>query len=304
MPPQPPKLDPPNPPDNNRKFDPENPLGLPPDSPDKAAKTKAVETATAIWEKNVGPIDESPGVKRALIDLVSDPEAMKALTDDKGNNIFDVFEKDGGNGEKFGDWFGGGGNDWKWEWPKFDFGRGRGANDLDIDFDRDRGRGRDRDWSRDSSRSTGSSPFDGMGSFNVGDVRVPVLLLLIILVAIVAAVLWWKFGGVFKPQQAPLAVGGGGGWPIDPREINTREDVVKAFEYLSVMLCGSGAKTWTHSTIADELSKLAASEPETALKLARLYELARYAPLDEPLTRAELLEARRLVCELAGMDEV
>jgi hypothetical protein len=79
--------------------------------------------------------------------------------------------------------------------------------------------------------------------------------------------------------------------------------VVKVFEFLSVMLCGPGAKTWTHATIAGELTSLARSEPETALKLARLYELARYAPLDEPLTRTELLEARRLACELAGIDE-
>jgi hypothetical protein len=111
--------------------------------------------------------------------------------------------------------------------------------------------------------------------------------------------------GAFTPKQATLATeGGDSGWPVDPRDINTREDVVKVFEFLSVMLCGASAKTWTHSTIADELTELATSEPETALKLARLYELARYAPLDEPLTRTELLEARRLACELAGIDEV
>jgi hypothetical protein len=35
--------------------------------------------------------------------------------------------------------------------------------------------------------------------------------------------------------------------------------------------------------------------------LARLYELARYAPLDEPLSPAEIEESRRLVCRLAGV---
>jgi hypothetical protein len=99
------------------------------------------------------------------------------------------------------------------------------------------------------------------------------------------------------------ASGGIGAWPIDPRNINTREDIVKAFEYLSVLICGPRAKTWTHSTIAEELIALVATHGETAIKLARLYELARYAPLDEPLTRAEVLEARRLVCDLAGVDE-
>ena len=88
---------------------------------------------------------------------------------------------------------------------------------------------------------------------------------------------------------------------MDPRAINTREDVVKAFEYLSVLICGPSARTWTHSTIADALSELAATHGETAVMLARLYELARYAPLDEPLTRDELMEARELVCGLAGV---
>ena len=78
--------------------------------------------------------------------------------------------------------------------------------------------------------------------------------------------------------------------------------MVLAFEYLSVLICGPTAKTWTHNTIAEALSELAATHGETAVMLARLYELARYAPLDEALTTAELAEARRLICSLAGMD--
>jgi hypothetical protein len=305
QPPQPPKVGPmpgqPPEPDDKRKFDPENPLGTPPEPPDKAAKTKAVETATALWEKNVGPIEESPAVKRALIDLVSDPDVMDSLTDDKGNNFFDLFDKDAGNGEKLGDWFKGGEGS-NWEWPKFDFNWGPGRNN-DLDFGSSRPR--EPRFTDSGSRSRGSSSLDGMGSFNVGSMQVPWLLFLIILALIVAAVVWWKWGAIFQPKAAAFAGAAAlaGGWPIDPREINTREDVVKAFEYLSVLICGPGAKTWTHSTIADELSVLAESDPGTALKLARLYELARYAPLDEPLTRVELLEARRLVCDLAGMDE-
>jgi hypothetical protein len=289
-------------PDNKWKIDPQNPLGTPPESQEKAAKTKAVETATAIWEKNVGPIEDSPGVKKAIIDLVGDPEAMELLSDGKGNTIFDALEKDNPNGDTFRDFFGGG--DSNWEWPKFDLGWGRGG-DNDIDFG-NRGR-RNRDLGGDwggSSRARGSSAFDGMGSFNLGGTRVPWLLMLLVLLGVAAAVLWWQWGALSRRRGAGAAAAeSGGGWPIDPRQINSREDVVKAFEYLSVLLCGAGAKTWTHSTIADELSRLAESEPDAALKLARLYELARYAPLDEPPTRAELLEARRLACELAGLDE-
>ena len=311
----PPKADPPNPPqvdpktgrpvdppnpDGKRRFDPDNPLGVPNDPPDKIAKTKAVEAATALWEKNVGPIEESPAVKRAILDLVSDQEAMSALTDGKGNNIFDFLQGEGADGEKFGDLFGSGG-DSGWEWPKLDLNWSRGRN---LDWDVGPSRSRDTS-SRDWSRSRGSSSSSGGGpSFNFGGVAVPWVLVLILLAIVVAAVVWWKWETIFQPRATVAFDGGPGPWPIDPRAINTREDVVKAFEYLSVLICGPSAKTWTHSTIAEELTALAATHGETAIKLARLYELARYAPLDEPLTRAELLEARRLVCDLAGMEEV
>ena len=297
-----PNQNPPNDPDGRRRFDPENPLGTPNDSPEKIAKTKAVETATALWEKNVGPIDESPAVKRAILDLVSDNEAMNALTDGKGNNLFDFLRGENGEGEKLGDLFGKGG-DANWEWPKFDMNWGRGRN-LDWDI----GGGGSRPRPDFNTPRTPRSNWGGSGlggpSFNFGGTSVPWLLVFIVLAAAVAAVVWWKWRDLFQPQTAAAFAGGPGPWPIDPRNITTREDVVKAFEYVSVLICGPAAKTWTHSTIAEELIALAATHGETAVKLARLYELARYAPLDEPLTRAELLEARRLVCDLAGMDEV
>ncbi len=294
----------PNPQGDNRKFDPDNPLGEPKDSPEKIAKTKAVEAANALWEKNVGPIDESPAVKRAILDLVSDTDAMEALTDGKGNNFFESLQK-GDNDEKFGNLFGDGG-DSGWEWPKLDLNWSRGR-DMDVDVGPDRS-SRDRSsWSRDSSSSrsrSGPSSLDGMGGFDLGGMKVPWLVVLILLALIIGAVMWWKWGAILMAAKgAKAAEAGVAAWPIDPREIKTREDVVKAFEFLSVLLCGPGAKTWTHSTIAEELSMLAETHGETAIKLARLYELARYAPLDEPLTRAELLEARRLACDLAGIDE-
>ncbi len=300
----PPKLNDPKtppPPPDLRDFDKANPLGTPKQTPEQLAKAKAAETVTALWEKNVGPIEESPAVKRAILDLVSDPEAMAALTDDKGNSFFDMF-RDDGNNESLKDLFGDTGG--KWEWPKLDLGvdwNWGGKGNFDV--------GNSRPRLPESSSRWPSSPntsFNGLGSFNFGGMQVPWLLALIVLALIVAVVVWWKWEVLFQPRDRLAFAGANGGigpWPVDPRNINTREDIVKAFEYLSVLICGSRAKTWTHSTIAEELIALVATHGETAVKLARLYELARYAPLDEPLTRAEVLEARRLVCDLAGVDE-
>ncbi len=292
---------PPPPPDPDRPFPKDNPLGERKETPEQAAKTKAVETATNLWERNVGPIDESPAVKRAIIDLVSDPEVMDSLTDDKGNSLFDVLQKEMGDGETFGDWLKNG--DSNFTWPKLDWSFNWGKSDRNLDLPPSRSTERSR-WPS-FNRSGGSSGLDSLGSFNFGGMQVPWLLLLILLAIVVAVVVMLKWKTIFAGQPTMGLVSDGlGPWPIDPRAINTREDVVKAFEYLSVMICGPAARTWTHSTIAEELAVLARTHGETATKLARLYELARYAPLDEPLTRAELLEARRLVCDLAGVDEV
>jgi hypothetical protein len=125
----------------------------------------------------------------------------------------------------------------------------------------------------------------------------------VLLAAIVfGGLVWWRFWYLRDPAGMAYGVPDWlGPWPVDPRRIATREDLVRAFEYLSVLTCGREARTWTHGTIARALADLAATHTETARLLARLYELARYAPLDEPLTPDELAEGRRLVCQLAGV---
>lgn len=127
--------------------------------------------------------------------------------------------------------------------------------------------------------------------------------LLFVIAALVGGVFLWKLlsrRGIDPTRIDPYALGP---WPVDPHHLQTRQDVVTAFEHMSVLLCGPIAKTWTHTTIAGALSDLAMAEPQRALMLARLYELARYTPVEEPLTTAELAEARRLVCRLAGFSD-
>jgi hypothetical protein len=284
--PQPPPFDPPQQP----PFDPNNPFGAGKQDPDLLAKQKAAEAAKALWEKNVGPLDDSPEVKKAIADLLNDPDVINAFMDENGKNLFDMFKD--GNGNDFGDLF----KDLDgWEWPKLDLDWNWKGPDWNLGGNN----GPNVQWNRPPPNWGG-----GGSGFNFAGFSVPVWLVIALLIAVALAVVWWKRDMIFVPRTAnPLAAAGVSGWPLDPRAINSREDVVRAFEYLSVLICGPGAKTWTHSTIADELAALAVTHGETAVQLARLYELARYAPLDEPLTRAELVEARRLVCDLAGMDE-
>ena len=176
-------------------FDPNNPLGEPQKSPEQAAKSKAVEAATNMWEKNVGPIDESPAVKRALIELVSDPEAMDALTDSKGNNIFELFSKEGADGEKFGDLFGGDGGS-NFEWPKLDFGLGRDHN-FDLGGSHSSDRFKPNSSSSSSSPRLGNSGSGMGGSFSVGEMQVPWVLALLLLALVGGFIVWWKWTAIF-----------------------------------------------------------------------------------------------------------
>jgi hypothetical protein len=264
-------------------------------------RTKSLQAFAAIWERNVGPLDETPEVKRALFDLVSDANGLDLdIRDDKGNSVWDLLKNGDGSGLDFGNFADGGGS---LKLPQMDFpslklGKWFGGSPS--------GGGSSSGsswWGNSSPRprpgSTGGGGSGGLGNFGFGGSWFPVVVLGVVVLGIL---LWVLLKNLRDGAPQPAFVADGlGPWPVDPRQINTREDVVKAFEYLSVLICGPSAKTWTHNTIADALADLAVTHGEAAVMLARLYELARYAPLDEPLTRDELVEARRLVCDLAGV---
>jgi hypothetical protein len=95
-----------------------------------------------------------------------------------------------------------------------------------------------------------------------------------------------------------------GPWPIHPSRIANRADLVRAFAYLSLLRFGPGAITWNHLAVADRLAAKAPGggrRQNAAEELAALYEQARYAPEDEPLSAEALAAARRDLCLLAGV---
>jgi hypothetical protein len=128
-----------------------------------------------------------------------------------------------------------------------------------------------------------------------------------IALAFVVAVLLWKLlRGVRTPQTALQQTQWQlGPWPIHPAEVATRQDLIRAFEYLSLFLLGPAARAWNHVEIAGKLGAsddLAATQRRNAAsQLAALYEQARYAPPHEPLPEDHLCDARRNLCLLAGV---
>jgi hypothetical protein len=80
--------------------------------------------------------------------------------------------------------------------------------------------------------------------------------------------------------------------------------LIRAFEYLSLLLLGPDARSQNHRTIAAQLGGPAdedAARHRAAQDLAAVYEQARYAPAAEPLSTAALASARRDLCFLAGV---
>jgi len=92
-----------------------------------------------------------------------------------------------------------------------------------------------------------------------------------------------------------------GPWPVRPEAVRTRDELVRAFEYLALLLLGPAARTRNHEEIAAGLGEQDVSRRAAAERLAGLYEQARYAPPDEVLPDTDLAAARADLSLLAGV---
>ena len=101
--------------------------------------------------------------------------------------------------------------------------------------------------------------------------------------------------------DGPRPVPGLGPWPLDPRRVETRADLVRAFEYLSVLLNGDRARSYSHEAAAAALREVVPDAADAAGPLADAYALARYTPTDQPLSVEQIADARRHLCRLAGV---
>ena len=92
-----------------------------------------------------------------------------------------------------------------------------------------------------------------------------------------------------------------GPWPVRPEAVHTRDELVRAFEYLALLLLGPAARSRNHREIAAGLGRGRRDPRAPPTALAGLYEQARYAPPDEALPDADLAAARADLSLLAGV---
>jgi hypothetical protein len=92
--------------------------------------------------------------------------------------------------------------------------------------------------------------------------------------------------------------------PIDPNEVRTRQDLILAFDRLSVIRCGQDARMWNHRIISGQIGRnQPLPEQESADQLGRLYEFARYTPLTDEMSEKQLSEARSYLRTLTPTPE-
>jgi hypothetical protein len=132
--------------------------------------------------------------------------------------------------------------------------------------------------------------------------------LLVLLLLVVVGVLLTRLGqrmalSRFGPdREKPL-----GPWPVRPQEVASSEELVRAFEYLAILLLGPAARFRNHRQIAEQLASRPCPDQERHQDgvrfLTELYEQARYAPEGLQLAEPTLLRVRRELCHLSGESE-
>lgn len=250
-----------------------------------------VERLMSFWEKNVGPLDRTPALKKAFIDLATaGPTSGNGVIDtpDGKEGFLSFLEGKGteagelGKFEFLGKSFEGG----SWKFPEL--GIKNWAPKWSASMP---------EWSPPNA----PSPSIPAGGFDLptGDGAIPLLVLVAIAAAVYLASRYLP--GFVRGESGGAIDLGRKPWPVNPAGVADRAALVKAFEYLSVLLCGDAARVWNHRTIAAALRAKVVGADGVAEELAGLYELARYTPATEPFPESALAAARRCLCHLAGV---
>jgi hypothetical protein len=148
---------------------------------------------------------------------------------------------------------------------------------------------------------SGWSPPSASAGLGAAADGLPDVLLWAVALALLVAAGWFVWS--MARRQAAAARGrpwSAGPWPVDPSQVATREDLVRAFEHLAYLLLGASARPLNHVDVASRLGEKDGGRHGAAARLGRLYEQARYAPPQEALPPDELAAARGDLAALAG----
>jgi hypothetical protein len=261
-----------------------------PKLPDPAKLPNGSQPATNVdnewvkWmEKNFG---DSPAAQQAVKDLVDG----LSKTDMKGM-FDDVPELKNGAWKDIGDWGKSNGLDLgKIKPPDVSTGGGGSSSGG--------GGGSGPIWGGGGGGSS-SGGGGSVGGVGLGGGGTALAIIAGIAAAAFLALLLFRRWKLEQARQA--AHGATGGLGIDFDAIRTREELVQAFDHVSLDQMGEDARPWNHRVIADQLAEARPAQAAPANELAGLYERARYAPADEDLSAGEFADARRDLRVISGV---
>ncbi len=87
---------------------------------------------------------------------------------------------------------------------------------------------------------------------------------------------------------------------LDLSHIRTRQELVDAFDALTVEKCGDESKNWNHRVVTETLIEDRPAVAGPAQELGDLYQKARYAPPQDDMTGGEFTAAERDLRAVAG----
>jgi len=116
--------------------------------------------------------------------------------------------------------------------------------------------------------------------------------------ALILAVILFRKWKVHQSERALQAAHERRG--IDFDAIRSREELVRAFDTVSLDQHGDDARNWNHRVTADQFRTRQPTNADAAEEVAGLYERARYAPVEEDLTAGDFASARRDLRVIAG----
>lgn len=140
------------------------------------------------------------------------------------------------------------------------------------------------------------------GPGNVSGLKSTGLIIGLLGAVVLASLLAWRFLNRESERNSSHVASSGATWPVDPKRIATRDELVRAFDYLTVRRVGPVAAPWHHRRRAQSLAELESSRRTEAFRLAELYETARYAPPDETIPESAMTQAREDLLALAGAE--
>ena len=231
----------------NIDGDPPRPPATPAQPPATSDQQAQFLAAAGWWEKNVGPIDDSPAIKDMLAEFIKG-----AGTGDGKSPLAGLLKDLKGDGRTgFKDW---------------------AKDNLPKDFKfPDLGLGGPKGLPTLPKLPTAAPARPALDFGDLGSSWAPVALLVLVAAgafAVFVARPWWTGR---TAGATPTPVPGLGPWPLDPRTVTSRDALVRAFDYLSVLTLGAEARQYNHVTIAGELRRRVPAADDVADELGRHY---------------------------------